>query len=175
MDRPDRPRVDPHLLLTYRTYGTWLPGDARGARERGGVLSAPNGPLEAYARGVMTAPTMHLGRGARQVVLDALRETCAFRSWELRAAHVRPDHVHVVLRPDAPPERVIAVLKAWASRRLYESGVVARDRRVWARHGSAVWLNDVAELSSAIEYVVSRQGEPMAVWREETPSQTRST
>jgi REP element-mobilizing transposase RayT len=99
----------------------------------------------------------------RQIVLGAMRHVCLHRGWALLAAHVRTNHVHVVLEANQPAEHVMNVLKAYASRVLNHRVVDPTDRRRWARHGCTrhLWTRDA--LSAAVHYVVSEQGEPMAV------------
>lgn len=98
----------------------------------------------------------------RAAVLECIKEVCRFRRWELLAAHVRTNHVHVVLDANAPPERVMTTLKAYASRKLnrIDNGPCRR----WARHGSTRHLSTTEQVSDALSYVVSGQGEPMAVF-----------
>ena len=100
----------------------------------------------------------------RTAVLGALREVCLHRSWVLLAAHVRTNHVHVVVEADVRPEMVMNTFKAYASRGLKRLGTDQPDRKRWARHGSTRWLWRDEDVQAAIEYVVSRQGEPMEVY-----------
>jgi hypothetical protein len=55
-------------------------------------------------------------------------------------------------------------LKSFASKRLNELGFDGKDRKRWARHGSTRWLLTKSAASAAIQYVVNKQGEPMAVY-----------
>ena len=66
--------------------------------------------------------------------------------------------MHAVVAAEVPPERIMNALKSYASRALH-------CHRRWARHGSTLyrWTRD--EVSSAIAYVISKQGEPMAVYQ----------
>src|SRR4051794_9804835 len=48
----------------------------------------------------------------RVVVRQAIEEVCRHRAWSLCAAHVRTNHVHVVLAANAPAGRVMGDLKA---------------------------------------------------------------
>ena len=45
---------------------------------------------------------------------------------------------------------------------------VRQERARWASHGSTVWIWEPREADSAVDYVVRRQGKPMAVY--ETPN-----
>jgi REP element-mobilizing transposase RayT len=89
-----------------------------------------------------------------------------FRSrLQLLAAHVKTNHVHVLVEAEARPERVMNDLKSFASRRLNELGFDTADRRRWARHGSTRWLWKREDVLAAVTYVVDKQGEKMAVYQ----------
>ena len=98
------------------------------------------------------------------IVLDALREVCLNRGWSLWAAHVRTNHVHVVVEGDERPEKIMNAFKSYASRGLNRLGIDAQDRKRWARHGSTRWLRKDEDVQEAICYAVSKQGEPMEVY-----------
>jgi REP element-mobilizing transposase RayT len=100
----------------------------------------------------------------RQAVLESVSDVVRYRGWYLLAAHVRTNHVHVVLDADIEPEIVMNTLKAYASRKLNGLGIDKGDRRRWARHGSTRRLWTAEQVSAAVSYVVSGQGEPMAVF-----------
>ena len=55
----------------------------------------------------------------REAVLAAVVERCLDRHWNLLAAHVRTNHVHIVIEADVRPERIMNDLKSYASRCLY--------------------------------------------------------
>ncbi len=108
-----------------------------------------------------------LDQRGRGLVLDALREVCLHRGWTLLAAHVRTNHVHVLVEAEVQPEKVMNDLKAYASRRLNRMEGAARKR--WAHHGSTRWLWKDQDVRDAIRYVVDEQGEPMAVYVGDLP------
>jgi adenine-specific DNA methylase len=97
-------------------------------------------------------------------VLNAIREVCEYRGWELLAAHVRTTHVHVVVTSTETPERVMNDFKGYASRRLNEAGFENAERKRWTRHGSTPYLWKPRDVEAAVHYVVHEQGEPMAVF-----------
>jgi len=107
----------------------------------------------------------------RNCVLESIDRVCIFRCWTLLACHVRTNHVHVVVRANCPPERVMTALKAYASRALNGLELHGPNQRRWARHGSTRYLWTREAVRSAIHYVVHEQGEPMAVY-ERIPSLT---
>ena len=96
-------------------------------------------------------------------MLAALVERCSDRKWDLMGAHVRTDHVHLVIEAETQPERILNDLKSFASRRLNELCLDGPNRKRWARHGSTRWLWKREAVSAAIQYVIDKQGEKMAV------------
>jgi hypothetical protein len=103
------------------------------------------------------------------MVLEALREVCIVRDWQLIAAHVRSTHVHCVIGGVEQPNRAVADFKAYASRALNKAEGY---RKRWAREGSTRRLPNPASIDAAVRYVVDGQGEAMAVYvsqREESP------
>jgi hypothetical protein len=79
------------------------------------------------------------------------------------AAHVRTTHVHVVIAAKERPERILHDMKAYATRALNQAGLDDGDIRRWPRHGSTRYLWQDEAVESAINYVIRRQGEPMAL------------
>jgi len=106
----------------------------------------------------------NLDRIHRETVLAAIIERCAECHWHLRAAHVRRNHVHVVVDGDVRPERIMNDLKSYASRCLNRLGLDGPTRKRWARHGSTRWLWKPESVSAAIRYVVDQQDDAMAVF-----------
>ena len=108
-----------------------------------------------------------LDQTRRRAVLDAIQEVCTHRHWCLLAAHIRTNHVHVIVEANVPPERVMNDLKSYASRRLTHLGLDERNRKRRARHGSTLWLWKDHDVRSAMRYVIDEQGEPMEVFAAE--------
>jgi REP element-mobilizing transposase RayT len=151
-------------LLTFSCYGTHLRGDERGSVEReregrGGPIE-PSASLVNYGKRAMTHAEASLSSSESLVVLDAIRQTCAFRRWTLLAAQVRSTHVHLVVDGIGDASGAIRDFKAYASRTLNLGGV----RRRWARGGNVRLLGDSSAVRAAVRYVVDRQGPPMAVY-----------
>ena len=85
-----------HLIWT--TYGTWLPGDARGWIKSGVLgVQEPDPALEQRARDMMTESEVHLAREQCAAVEQTIRKHCRIRNWVLHAVNVRSNHVHVVV------------------------------------------------------------------------------
>jgi REP element-mobilizing transposase RayT len=112
----------------------------------------------------MDQPPYHLDQVRRDAVLEAIQEVCEHRGWTLLAAHVRSNHVHTVVETEAEPERIMNDFKSYASRRLNRMELDIPNRKRWARHGSTRWLWEPQQVSAAIQYVVSEQGDAMSVF-----------
>jgi REP element-mobilizing transposase RayT len=156
-------------FITYSTYGTWLHGRDGGSVDRrhniiGTPLLAPDPRMEVRRRHALRQETYSLDEPRREVVLRTLVEVCEHRRWTLHAAHVRTTHVHLVVAAAQPPEKVMADLKAWSSRRLREAYGEEGDRDRCTQHGSTRYLNDAKSLDAAVAYVVDEQGEAMSVY-----------
>ena len=109
-------------------------------------------------RGQMCASPARLDARARSIALEAIRDSCGFRGWILHAAHVRSNHVHVVVAASAGSSDLLQKLKARISRALNDE---FGKRRWWARHGSTIPLWNPHHVEDAVKYT-SEQGEPLA-------------
>ena len=149
-------------FISFRTYGSWLRGDERGWQDRrnnkyGSPFGQPDESLAVRdAERLRHAPAV-LSAEARDVVARTIREVCEFRAWDLVALSVLALHAHSVVGADASPERILSTLKAWATRRLREAGLLDKDTAVWSNHGSTRYLWKEEQVSRACEYVVNEQ------------------
>ena len=146
-----------HLLITWTTYGTWLPGDNRGWRLRreGNQLSQPQ--LEQWCREQMAGQFVLLRPHDRETVEDASREHCQFRNWKLHAVNARTNHVHLVVSADKRPETVRDQIKANCTRRLRQQASPLNVARTWARGGDCELLDGEAGIEAAVLYVTEAQ------------------
>jgi REP element-mobilizing transposase RayT len=156
-------------LITFACYGCHLHGDAGGSVDRahnlpGSRMVEPDTKWVAGARHEMNQPPYLLDEDRQKAVLTSIVARCSNRGWHLLAAHVRTNHVHVLIDAEPKPERVMNDLKSFASRRLNELGFEPADRKRWARHGSTRWLWKREDVLAALAYVIDKQGEKMAVY-----------
>jgi REP element-mobilizing transposase RayT len=105
-----------------------------------------------------------LDQSARPVVLEALQRHCTHRGWNLLAAHVRSNHVHVIVEAGIRPEKIMNEFKSYASRELNGIESAGPDPRRWARHGSTRWLYTDQDVRHALHYAIEEQGEPLALF-----------
>jgi REP element-mobilizing transposase RayT len=155
-------------FITFACYGSHVHGAEAGFVDRchnvpgNRTLDADSNRASVESEAMKQMPYL-LDEPARIEVLQAIQEVCVHRGWNLLAAHVRTNHVHVVVESEAKPEKVMNDFKSYASRAL---NLVDTDktRRRWAHHGSARWLWKDQEVREAIRYVIDEQGEPMALF-----------
>lgn len=151
-------------FITFRTYGTWLPGGARGYVHRtqnswSAPYLTPCPDFHRLSKDALRHAPVVLRDEQRIVVHLAIVETCYILGWTVHATNVRSNHVHVVVAAPCKPERVMHALKAWSTRRMVESGLWAPGEKVWVRHGSTRYLWTPLSLSRACDYVVEGQGD----------------
>ena len=143
-------------LITWTTYGSWLPGDARGWVEAGRFeIRAPDAARREESQHRMRDAEVTLDPAQRAVVEATVKAHCSFRGWRLHAVNARTDHVHVVVTAEIGPEGAMNQFKSWCSRRLNERW--PGRKRWWTYHGSTKWIWDDAYFAEAVDYVTNRQ------------------
>ncbi|MBI4483913.1 MAG: transposase [Acidobacteria bacterium] len=158
-------------LITFSCYGTHLHGDQRGSTtiylNEPGTPTIPSNPeLVEENRKRMRQGPYRLDQSRRRIALEAVLEVCTYKQWSLYAAHVRAEHIHVVVHAPTLPEPVMNALKARISFRLNETGIDHPGKRRWTRHGSTRYLWTMEDIRNAIRYVVEKQGEPLEVFKD---------
>jgi len=173
-------------LLTNTTYGSWLPGSARGS-----VTSVrdvrpyddptavriehdlPGEPVEEHmpglensARELMKGPPIYLDRERAEVACAQFRETAAYRKWELLAVAIMYNHFHLVVEVpgDPPPHKVLADFKAYGTRALSRAFGAPPSETWWTTRGSKRKLKDECAIADGTNYVLSKQPNPLVVW-----------
>jgi REP element-mobilizing transposase RayT len=152
-------------FITFRTYGTWLHGDARSSiqqrhRGRGPAQLPPLPKLECAMEALLTHSPVRFAPDQRDCVADTIRKVCEHHTWIVHALAVLSEHVHMVVSvpPQMPPERVMNTLKSWATRRLVESGLFPAGTRAWGRHGSTRYIWTETGIEDACRYVSHHEG-----------------
>jgi len=148
-------------FITYRTHGTWLPGDDRGSTRHspdcnGNKSHTANPSLNVHT-GWHSANAVTLDHQMRDVVTHKIAEVCEHYDWVLIALNVRSNHVHIVVQGDKKPEQMMNAFKSWSTRRLRERGLMRDDVKVWARHGSTRYLFYPREVEYAAWYTNEAQ------------------
>jgi len=147
-------------LLTFRTYGTWLHGDAKWSVRRnantayGTPKVQPSVPLREVMKDELNHPAVILNPEHHKHIEAAIKEVCEHRSYKLRALNVRTNHVHAVVSAWLKPERIVNEFKAYATRRLRSEHLIAADTKLWSRGASTRYLWKPRHVEAAIDYVL---------------------
>jgi len=153
-------------FLTFRAYGTWLPGDRRGSTSW--RQNAPGSPpldvdadLELRSRARLRSDAVYFDAPRRRAIAEAIRSVCSARGWVLFALNVRTNHVHLVVQCGARPERALIDFKVYATRQMVVSGAFRAGDRAWSRHGSTRYLWNERDVDVACQYVTYGQGDDL--------------
>jgi hypothetical protein len=171
--------MDRYWLLTWTTYGTWLPGDRRGfvsnVRDGPGPEvrhNIPGTPCDADDERVrrraldnLVGDPVWLTPEQAEIVVEQFRQTAAYRGWSLLAVAVVANHVHLVVGVpgDPDPAKLLHDFKSYASRALKAHGHVPAGGRWWTESGSRRKLPNVGAVTVAVAYVLG-QARPLIVW-----------
>ena len=151
-------------LITFRTYGTWLHGDERGAIDRyhnqfRGPRVSANPVMQRQHEIKLKSKPLFLDAGQRPIVERAIREVCEYRGWLIRAVNNRMNHVHVVASlGEIVPEKAMKDFKAYATRGLKAARQWEFTHSPWVDSGSSRYLWNESSVANACEYVVNGQG-----------------
>jgi REP element-mobilizing transposase RayT len=153
-------------LITFRCYGTWLHGDARGSmdpkhRTYRTPKIPPNKLFENFNRRHLKQRPITLDAKQRMIVEKAVKGVCDYRKFVLRSLNVRTNHVHAVVTAMCKPEPVVDDFKTYSTRAMREDGLIGAKVRPWARHGSTIYLWKEYDVAKAIEYVELSQGDEL--------------
>ncbi|MEX2173079.1 MAG: transposase [Pirellulaceae bacterium] len=171
--------MDRFWLLTWTTYGTWLPGDERGFVSevndgQGGrvIHNLPGTPhdagwnrLEFDSRRRLVAKPIYLVNEQAAIAFAQFEETAAYRCWQLIAVSVMANHVHLAVGVpgDPQPEDILRDFKSYASRALNRAFGRPASGTWWTESGSKRKLKDEAAILSAAAYVRDQEF-PLLTW-----------
>src|SRR6185295_9966346 len=151
-------------FISFRTYGTWLPGDKRGSIDRfhnryGSPYKSPNQSWHRYNETKLKTAPLILKARERKTIESAICDTCARRQWLLQAINVRTNHVHTVVSASRHKTGVVLnAFKANATRQLRQDGLWRQSFSPFADRGSKRKLWNEQSVARAIDYVLNRQG-----------------
>ncbi len=160
---PEHPRA---YFITLRTYGTWLPGDARGCVDKehnafASEYAPPDSRRAERAAALMRHAPLLFDARMRELVQRAFADQCQHRGWELIDTAVRTNHAHVVVGyAPVGPDRMLLELKGRATRWLREGKLVVPDAEVWVAGGSRRYLWTEADVAAAVDYLRDGQDLP---------------
>jgi hypothetical protein len=100
-------------FITFACYGSHMHGANEGSvdlnhNHYGAPLTQPNPRRLAAELRLMDQAQYRLDEPRRQAVLEAIVKRCTQSDWNLRAAHVRQNHVHIIVDSQQKPEFVMS-------------------------------------------------------------------
>ena len=171
--------MDRQWLLTWTTYGTWMPGDERGfvsnvqegmgTEVRHNIPGTPYDVDDARVRersiGQLIGQPVWLTPAQASIVAEQVRETARFRGWLVHAGAIMRNHNHLVVGVDGDPEpsKLLHDFKSYSTRALNRAGHRPAGARWWTESGSKRKLPDERALQAAIAYL-GRQSSPLLIW-----------
>ena len=158
-------------LITWTTYGTWLPGDPRGnispiLLADGTYEKRKNTPGVEWAAGdertmkraaaLQEFETTFLSRDDAIVAAESIAEAAAKRGWRIVRGAVMASHVHVVVSDGGTDSSAISrVLKGVSQARLSERA--GASRRWWTTGGSERGLRGAQAIANGVDYVANQE------------------
>jgi valyl-tRNA synthetase len=164
-------------LLTWTTYGTWLPGNERGSVSRAPrdtgrqeLRNLPGEPYdgddpsrEANAAERLEGEPVYLNPSHAGVMLKTFAEVCVRHGIEPLALAIMRNHVHVLCQGEQHGRELLQLFKGNASRSLGLQFELRDSPRWWTKSGSRRRIRAGADLTAAIEYV-KQQESPLSLW-----------
>lgn len=155
------------------TYGTWLPGDARGWREKGHKKHVegdyknppPRGAgdaLHRHAESLLKHAPVHLSSAYRQIAGQALVEMLLYQDIEVIALSVGTVHYHALGRfPDKQVRPHVGRAKRHATFVLRDHG---HQTRVWTEKCKVTPIADRQHQLNAFDYICRHAKESAWLW-----------
>ncbi|MBL7153528.1 MAG: transposase [Phycisphaerae bacterium] len=117
-------------MLTWTTYGTWLPGDQRGYVADDRTLPG-NGNILERNRKRQKSPAVKLNAQEKKIVEQTILAEAKTIGQQVESLVVCSNHVHLLTRRHARPvEEVVSRYKSMTTRGLWKEG---RKGRVWTK------------------------------------------
>jgi REP element-mobilizing transposase RayT len=145
-------------FLTWTTYGTWLPGDARGWHDGDGLWHSEDQDRTWESNLRMTEDAVRFNKAQRQLVEATVARHCEIRGWMLHAVNCRTNHVHVVVTATGVVKQVVLEqFKAWCTRKLKEQSPGLNREQWWTEGGSKREVYSEEAMIDLLDYVLNQQ------------------
>lgn len=169
-------------FLTWTTYATWLPGDARGfvspkfdrspAEPRNNLPQTPydaNHPyLHDMAASNVRGEPIFLIQEQADAIKQQLTETARHRHWQICVGAILSNHLHLLvgIMDDPDPLILLRDFKSYASRCLNRLSGKPASGTWWTEQGSKRKVKDSRHFENVRSYIL-RQANPLVVWESE--------
>lgn len=161
-----------HAIWT--TYGTWLPGDARGhwsalldfyghVLQRGQQLNPPDTATQTRAKVLMREPERVLNEEEIRLISTTLDDYLApgmpGETWRLHTTAIERTHVHLLFGPlSTPIGEVVGRIKSRTSSALLKLPTNQDRRRIWSTGYWKVFLFDDNAIAQVARYIDAHGG-----------------
>ena len=169
-------------LLTWTTYGSWLPGDERGSigifhdqdenaiehNKRGQSVADASEALRKYSKSQMKGDELRLVLEQARVLVTQFHCTAAFRKWRFLAVAIMANHIHLIVNVhgDPDPETILRDFKSYGSRALNLQWGKPKSDTWWTESGSKRKLDTDNSVIGATGYVCDQKF-PLVIWTTE--------
>jgi REP element-mobilizing transposase RayT len=137
-------------MVTWTTYGSWLPGDERRYVANGQTLQGDLRTLERNKKRQKT-PTVKLNKKEIQLIRRAIIDEAERIGHEIEALAVCTSHVHLTARPHSKSiEGVVGRYKSTTTRTLWNLGYKGR---IWTKGFDKRFCFSEEDLTRKIQYV----------------------
>ena len=137
-------------MLTWTTYGTWLPGDERGYVKDGEILPDDIKILKRN-RKRQKQTAVKLDKKEKQIVKQVIIDEAIRIKQKVEALVVYSNHVHLLARPHSDSiEKVAGRYKSLTTRALWKNG---RKGRIWTRGFDKRYCFNEVELEQRKDYI----------------------
>jgi REP element-mobilizing transposase RayT len=137
-------------MVTWTTYGSWLPGDKRGYVDNGKILSG-NVKILQRNRKRQKAPVVKLNAQEEEIVKQTIYAEAEKIDHKIEALVVYSNHIHLLALPHTESiEEVVGRYKSVTIRALWQRG---RKGRIWTKGYDKRFCYSEPELAARIRYV----------------------
>jgi REP element-mobilizing transposase RayT len=137
-------------MVTWTTYGSWMPGDERRYVSNGQILQGDIETLERNKKRQKT-PTVKLNKKEIQLIRQVIINEAERIGHEIEALAVCASHVHLAARPHSESiEGVVGRYKGTTTRTLWNFG---HKGRIWTKGFDKRFCFSEEDLIRKIRYV----------------------
>jgi len=137
-------------MVTWTTYGTWLPGGKRGYVKRGKVLPGDPKINQASLR-LQISTTIILNSKQKTIIRNAILQEAEKIGQKIEALAVCTNHIHLVARPCE--ESIESIVSRYKNISMFALRKHGRTGRLWTRCFDKRFCFNEKSLNQRIEYV----------------------
>jgi REP element-mobilizing transposase RayT len=137
-------------MVTWTTYGSWLPGDERGYVRCGETLDGDKEVLE-RSKGRQENDTVRLNKKEKEIVKDTIIKESEKIGQTVEGISVYSNHVHLLLRTNSESiESAVSRYKSVSTRALWGTG---RKGRIWTKRFYKSFCFDEESITREKKYI----------------------